>query len=407
MDPLKFQCKEGKKGKSCKVKCNKSPKNKDTPKKIFCKNNKWGNKKGKEVYDLSKFGCEPKDDKNKYGQKEPKPTKYTPTTKKTTKYTTKKTTTYTTKKTTKYTTTTKKPYTTKAKYTTKPKYTTTKAKYTTKPKYTTKKPKYTTKYTTKYGSGKKPDPYKPVMECPWDKKGHDGDCGSKYPGKCNLKYFKVCGESFFNKVYNDFCKWQDAKQLIPMITQKLVPLGNRFEKKNGHKCDAKNPYGKTNEELMGGILNDDERDVPQCDAEAGIVPCNMVDFSGVTTAREFHLKIEKLYHDYLVDHCNQEWQVHFDALLIRMRNSLSLMMVLILIMRVTLHLHHHQSTSLMKTSTTNQSQPNTISQRQSQLSTPIKQLPSTKEARKIRKRTRTNTKLLNLFHFEQINIFQN
>merc|ERR1712176_539320 len=162
----------------------------------------------------------------------------------------------------------------------------------TKPKYTTKKPKYTTKYT------------------------------SKYPGKCNLKYFKVCGESFFNKVYNDVCKWQDAKQLIPMITQKLVPLGNRFEKKNGHKCDAKNPYGKTNEELMGGILNDDERDVPQCDAEAGIVPCNMVDFSGVTTAREFLLKIEKLYHDYLVDHCNQEWQVHFDALLIRMRNSL-------------------------------------------------------------------------------------
>merc|ERR1712113_96620 len=89
MDPLKFQCKKGKKGKSCKVKCTKAPKNKDTPKKIFCKNNKWSNKKGKEVYDLSKFGCEPKDDKDKDKKpdynpdddkdKKPMPTQY-PTT---------------------------------------------------------------------------------------------------------------------------------------------------------------------------------------------------------------------------------------------------------------------------------------------------------------------------------------
>merc|ERR1712176_916006 len=117
MDPLKFQCKDGKKGKSCKVKCNKAPKNKDTPKKIFCKDNKWSNKKGKEYYDLSKFGCEPKEgkDKNKYGgpDKKPEPTKYTTTTNKTT--------------------TTKKPKTTPYKNT------------------TTKKPQ-----TTKYSSGKKP-----------------------------------------------------------------------------------------------------------------------------------------------------------------------------------------------------------------------------------------------------------
>jgi len=107
-----------------------------------------------------------------------------------------------------------------------------------------------------------------------------------------------------------------------MFTQKLVPLGNRFEKKTGHKCDAKNPNKRTNEELMGGIFTDDERDVPQCDAEAGIVPCDMVDFSGVTTARQFHLKVEKLYHDYLTKHCNNEFGVHFEALLVRMRHSL-------------------------------------------------------------------------------------
>merc|ERR1712099_218514 len=272
-DPLKFQCKKGKKGKSCKVKCTKAPKNKDTPKKIFCKNNKWSNKKGKEVYDLSKFGCEPKDDKDKdkyNGPKEPE----------------------------------------KPKEDDKDKYNGPK-----KPEDDKDKDKYN-------GKPKEPELYKPVMECPWDKKDHSGDCGSKYPGKCNLKYFKVCGESFFNKVYNDVCKWQDAKQLIPMFTQKLVPLGNRFEKKNDIKCDAKNPFKKSNEELMGGIFTDDERDIPKCDAEAGIVPCDMVDFSGVTTARQFHLKVEKLYHDYLKKHCNQEWQVHFDALLILMRNSL-------------------------------------------------------------------------------------
>merc|ERR1712113_432053 len=321
MDPLKFQCKKGKKGKSCKVKCTKAPKNKDTPKKIFCKNNKWSNKKGKEVYDLSKFGCEPKDDKDKdkyNGPKEPEDDKdkdkkpdYNPDDDKDKKP--------------------KEPEDDKDKYNgpkepqkpKEPEYNGPKKPEDDKDKYNGPKKPEDDKDKDKYnGKPKEPELYKPVMECPWDKKGHTGDCGSKYPGKCNLKYFKVCGESFFNKVYNDVCKWQDAKQLIPMFTQKLVPLGNRFEKKNDIKCDAKNPFKKSNEELMGGIFTDDERDIPKCDAEAGIVPCDMVDFSGVTTARQFHLKVEKLYHDYLKKHCNQEWQVHFDALLIRMRNSL-------------------------------------------------------------------------------------
>merc|ERR1712099_51232 len=91
------------------------------------------------------------------------------------------------------------------------------------------------------GKPKEPELYKPVMECPWDKKGHTGDCGSKYPGKCNLKYFKVCGESFFNKVYNDVCKWQDAKQLIPMFTQKLVPLGNRLRRRTTLSVTPRTP----------------------------------------------------------------------------------------------------------------------------------------------------------------------
>ena len=64
---LNFNCKMGKKGQSCKVKCNKAPKNKDTPKKIACVDDKWSDKKGKKVYDTSKFGCVEKEGKSPYG----------------------------------------------------------------------------------------------------------------------------------------------------------------------------------------------------------------------------------------------------------------------------------------------------------------------------------------------------
>jgi len=167
----------------------------------------------------------------------------------------------------------------------------------------------------------KPPMYKPVTNCPWEKpNGLEGDCPAN-PEMCNLKYFKVCGENFFNKVYNDVCHWQDAAQLIPMVTKMLVPLGARYENKNG-KCNGMNYGAKSIQELMGGPVPDSERDVAQCKPVAGAVPCHYIDFSGVTSARTFHLKVEKLYHDFLKQHCNKEWQVHFEALMIRMRNSL-------------------------------------------------------------------------------------
>ena len=50
-----------------------------------------------------------------------------------------------------------------------------------------------------------PPTYAPVMKCPWKYGGdymasYKGDCQND-EGMCNLKYFKVCGQSFFNKVY--------------------------------------------------------------------------------------------------------------------------------------------------------------------------------------------------------------
>merc|ERR1712003_219307 len=177
----------------------------------------------------------------------------------------------------------------------------------------------------KPGKPSKPVLYKPVAGCPWETNygfsTYAGDCPG-HANKCNLKYFRVCGESFFNKVYNDVCKWQDAKQLIPMFTEKLVPLGAKFENKFGVKCNGLNKEGKSLQELFGGALPTTERDVPQCKPIAGAVPSELINFHGVTHARQFHHKVEALYHEYLIHHCNKEWQVHFEALLKRMRNSL-------------------------------------------------------------------------------------
>ena len=170
---------------------------------------------------------------------------------------------------------------------------------------------------------------------------------------------------------------------------------------------------------MGGILSDDERDIPQCEPEAGIVPCNMVDFSGVTTARDFHLKVEKLYHDYLKKHCNQVNHKNEYVSLYFNRNGkfismrflsvcdthCSVTMVLSQITKATLPLHHHQSTSLMriKIRTRNQHQLSTPTQLRNQ---PQQQNTPLRKTRRIRKRTKTK-KLLHLLHFEQINMFQN
>merc|ERR1719276_192030 len=109
---------------------------------------------------------------------------------------------------------TKKPYK-PPKTTYKPtSYKPTTEPYKTKTTYkTTPKP-----YTTKYGGGGNnyvTVTYTPSGKCPWTN-SPTGDCEGN-EGKCNLKYFRVCGEDFFNRVYNDVCKWQDAKQLIPMF----------------------------------------------------------------------------------------------------------------------------------------------------------------------------------------------
>ena len=69
--------------------------------------------------------------------------------------------------------------------------------------------------------------------------------------------------------------------------------------------------------------NFDVRDIAQCSPSAGIVPCHLLDFRRTLSAVEFYGKMERLYEQHLRNHCNNEWNVHFHALLLRLKGSLT------------------------------------------------------------------------------------
>ena len=175
-----------------------------------------------------------------------------------------------------------------------------------------KNPVYTTKapaYPANPGYLSKPPVYQNTAACPWSKL-HYGDCGSTYPDRCSLKYFRFCGEYFFNQVYNDVCRWQDSVTLIPLFTATLVPLGYRFENSYGVKCVG---YGThSGDYLYGGTLPLYDRDVPKCHPDAGAPPCRFLDFTGITTARQFHIRMQELYHYWLKTKCNHEFQAELE-----------------------------------------------------------------------------------------------
>ena len=103
----------------------------------------------------------------------------------------------------------------------------------------------------------------PAKGCPWKSEVAlaNGDCADQ-PGKCNLKYFKVCGGHWFSQIYCDVCQWKESLQLVPMITAKLVPLGVAYERKFS-ECDGFGP--RTLQDLL--VDEGDRamflRDVPQ------------------------------------------------------------------------------------------------------------------------------------------------
>ena len=113
----------------------------------------------------------------------------------------------------------------------------------------------------------------------------------KYKNTPYLKYYHVCGIHSYTKVYCDACHWSDSINLIPEITKKLVPLGIQYEKENG-SC---NGFGSRSLfDLMMEHELDQLRDVPECSPEAGLVPCELVNFNGVKTASDFIDRMDRL-----------------------------------------------------------------------------------------------------------------
>ena len=209
-----------------------------------------------------------------------------------------------------------------------------------KPSYTTKAPypaNPTTYAPTEYPANPtypannypKPDNYlyKPPVYtttdynlCPWWK-NHYGDCGTNYPDRCSLKYFRFCGEYFFNKVYSDVCKWNAAKVMIKKFTMMLVPLGYHFETAFGVSCVGYGSY--ENNYLYGdGSYPAYDREMPKCNPDAGAPPCRFLDFTGIVTAYQFHIRMTELYHYWLKDHCNAEWKAQFERMLELLRNNM-------------------------------------------------------------------------------------
>lgn len=167
-------------------------------------------------------------------------------------------------------------------------------------------------------------------KCPW-KKDKTPDCDN---GMCSLRFAGDCVSNLFNRVYQDICQWEEATQLLPVITQWLTPLGTTMEDKWG-KCENSAVY---NREYLAGevwafsvvdttIKFTDERygvkrDVATCQISAGQIPCKLGIFDHVQDEVELYLALEKLI-TYVKPRCNREWQQQMSALLGRFKKALT------------------------------------------------------------------------------------
>lgn len=162
-------------------------------------------------------------------------------------------------------------------------------------------------------------------------KGHVPTCEN---GQCNLKFVGSCHNNLYNKVYTNICKWQESLQLLPMINNELVKLGLDYERKKNTKCDGTipSPYiGKyhANEEPRlrrsspsRPARSPQVRDVPSCSAEAGIIPCNFIEYHRIQHERHLYWKVFKLVTK-VGEKCNDEWKRQMDILLLRFKNSIT------------------------------------------------------------------------------------
>lgn len=112
-----------------------------------------------------------------------------------------------------------------------------------------------------------------------------------------------------------------------MINNEIVKLGLNYEKHRG-KCNNKVPVdyqshynaheeARTRREVQVGV-----REVASCQPDAGIIPCDLIEYYRVKHEKHFYYKIKKLI-TYIGTKCNAEWRKKMEILLLRFNNSIT------------------------------------------------------------------------------------
>lgn len=109
-----------------------------------------------------------------------------------------------------------------------------------------------------------------------------------------------------------------------MINNEIVAVGLQYERQRG-KCNNniptkyQNHYGSLE---TARTRRSAVRDVATCKPEAGIIPCNFIEYHRVKHERHLYWKVFKLV-THMGKNCNQEWVNKMNALLLRFKNSIT------------------------------------------------------------------------------------
>ena len=160
----------------------------------------------------------------------------------------------------------------------------------------------------------------PPLTCPWaasysgnygGESGYQGDYGENNPGFCSLKYSKVCWEEVSANLFASgakVCNKKNAYSQFSLLLNELFQLGKLYDKKYfPAQAHYPGPAG--------------ERYGSECDAKAGAVPCNLIDFHNVKTALELYNKVEALV-NHVFDQCAGEYAAKWNHWLARYYNAL-------------------------------------------------------------------------------------
>jgi len=160
----------------------------------------------------------------------------------------------------------------------------------------------------------------PPLVCPWASSysgnyggatGYAGDYGEANPGFCSLKYSKVCWESVSSALFASgakICNKKNAYSQFALLLNELFNLGKLYDKKY-HKATAHYPGPGA------------ERYGSDCDAKAGAVPCNLIDFHNIETAADLYAKVEALV-THVFGQCSAEYNAKWQHWLARYYNAL-------------------------------------------------------------------------------------